>query len=1343
MGLLPLVLLLPALARAEYLPLPGPGPVAPAPALPGGSGRSSGGLVPSHSRGYARDIRQAKQDAASVIGVAPGHVHTDRGASPGQQSIGPLAPSGSQPQGRPRPDAPALTTNFNGISYTQTFPPDPVIAAGPSNLVLATNGSVTIRDKTGALIASTSLETFFSSVSAVGENLVFDPRVLFDMGSARFFLSATGQIDNPRCSLGTCVSHFFLAVSKSSSPTTTGSSDWYLYAFDATLDGSTVTTNWADFPGLGVDGTTVVLTANMFSFRRGVFQRAKIRILNKSVLIVGGAVTWTDFVGMTDPSTGLLSFSLQPALTFGSPGTFFLASASSTVGSCNIVVWGIANPLSSPTLSRLPATAGGTCNDPPAAAQLGGGTPLDTGDNRLLNLVYRNGSLWTAQPIAMNFGSGNVSAARWVQIAVSGWPGAVSFTQDSTFGADAIWYFYPTVMVDASNNLGIILARSSASEYGSAYYTARQGTDPPDTLQPSALLKAGMANQNLKDSSGLNRYGDYLGISLDPNDGSFWMLGEYVVSFHAWGTWVGNFALPVLAVTPSSQDFGIVNVGSAADETFTVQNAGGGTLSGTAATAAPFSIVSGGSFSLGPVAGQPVVVRFSPAAVGTFAGSVNFTSNGGNDSRPVTGTGRIAPLSLHGLVPSVLAPQPAGTAITWMAVTSGGIPPVQYQLWVEDPTGDWTIGQDWAAVSTWTWTPATPGVYRIQVRTRSAGETSYDASLTSPPYTITVASGSAPAALSVAAAAGRLATAPLPPAAEALLAVSPAPSAAVTSLPGGPAAGQSQTPLVPSSSQLTFQQVVPGLDRPVAITHAGDGSGRLFITLQGGKVVIYNGSQVLATPFLDITSLVSCCGEQGLLSVAIHPNYAGKGYLYVNYTNRSGNTVIARYTVSTDPNIADAGSAAILLTIPQPFSNHNGGQLQFGPDGYLYIGMGDGGSAGDPGNRAQNLGELLGKMLRIDVNGGTPYAIPPTNPFRSMLGAQPEIWAYGLRNPWRFSFDRLTGDQFIGDVGQDSREEVDFQPAGSRGGQNYGWRLMEGTICYNPPSGCNDGTLVLPILDYPHLNGDCSITGGYRYRGARFPELYGVYLYGDYCSGHLWGATPNGSGGWTTTQLLDTPYSITTFGEDQAGEIYLAHYAAGSGAIYRIARNPPVAILTLSKAGTGAGRMTSSPGGINCSTTCSAPFDSGTMVTVTATPDTDARFAGWAGGGCSGTGPCTVTMTADAAITATFNLPLSLHGLIPSPPGPQPTGTPITWTAVTSGGIPPAEYQFLVEDPTGAWNVGRDWAAVSTWTWTPPAPGVYRIHVRARSTGAGSYEASLTSPPYTITAASGPAAAAG
>lgn len=348
---------------------------------------------------------------------------------------------------------------------------------------------------------------------------------------------------------------------------------------------------------------------------------------------------------------------------------------------------------------------------------------------------------------------------------------------------------------------------------------------------------------------------------------------------------------------------------------------------------------------------------------------------------------------------------------------------------------------------------------------------------------------------------------------------------------------------------------VPGnLVRPVDIDAPGDGSGRLFFVLQNGKIVIYDGTAVLSTPFLNISSSVSCCGERGLLSLAFHPNYKTNGFFYVFYTAINGDVTIARYKVSaTNPNIANANSKLTLLTVSHSqFSNHNGGELAFGPDGFLYISIGDGGSGGDPDNHAQKLGWLLGKLLRIDVNNGTPYSIPSGNPFTGTAGAKKEIWAFGLRNPWRFSFDRLTGDLYTADVGQDDYEEINFQKNSSPGGENYGWRKMEGKHCFNPATGCNNGTLSLPVLEYNHSAG-CSITGGYVYRGIKIPAIAGMYLYADYCTGFIRGAKKV-NGVWTTTLLLSTSHNVSTFGQDQAGELYIANHDPTTGGVYRIAK---------------------------------------------------------------------------------------------------------------------------------------------------------------------------------------------
>ncbi len=362
---------------------------------------------------------------------------------------------------------------------------------------------------------------------------------------------------------------------------------------------------------------------------------------------------------------------------------------------------------------------------------------------------------------------------------------------------------------------------------------------------------------------------------------------------------------------------------------------------------------------------------------------------------------------------------------------------------------------------------------------------------------------------------------------------------------------------------IRLTQVAGPLTGVTAITNAGD--GRLFITLQRGQIVIWDGTQVLATPFLDVSTLVVCCGEQGLLSTAFHPNYAANGFFFVDYTNVSGDTVIARYSVSGDPNVADPFSAKILLTIDQPFTNHNGGQLQFGPDGMLYIGMGDGGSANDPDCHAQRRDpqagrqDLLGKLLRIDVDpsivNAPYYAIPAGNPFVG-TGGPDEAWAIGLRNPWRFSFDRATDDLFIADVGQGTREEIDFQPAGSGAGANYGWKIMEGTLCTGNTGNCPASTPACfsssftgPILEYGHDGGKCSVTGGYVYRGSAIPDLYGTYLYADYCSGEFFGALPAGGGTFSSESLPLSVDNPTTFGEDSAGELYVG---TGGGFVYRI-----------------------------------------------------------------------------------------------------------------------------------------------------------------------------------------------
>jgi glucose/arabinose dehydrogenase len=349
--------------------------------------------------------------------------------------------------------------------------------------------------------------------------------------------------------------------------------------------------------------------------------------------------------------------------------------------------------------------------------------------------------------------------------------------------------------------------------------------------------------------------------------------------------------------------------------------------------------------------------------------------------------------------------------------------------------------------------------------------------------------------------------------------------------------------------KVELRLVTEGLAMPTGLANANDGSGRLFIIEKRGTIRVLRDGILLDPPFLDITRRVgSSASEQGLLGLAFHPNYASNGFFFVNYTNRQGDTVISRFSVSsTDPNRAEPDSEVIVLVIDQPAPNHNGGNLLFGPDGYLYVGMGDGGGAGDIFGNGQNRQSLLGKMLRINVDE-LPYAIPPDNPFVAVSSTRPEIWALGLRNPWRFSFDRLTGDLYIADVGQNTYEEVNFQPAGSRGGENYGWPIMEGLHCYDRGS-CSVEGLTLPVAEYDHSAG-CSVTGGYVYRGRRFPALNGVYLFSDYCTGTLWGTTQAPDGSWETAVLGQTGINPSSFGEDEAGELYILDLAGG--ALYQI-----------------------------------------------------------------------------------------------------------------------------------------------------------------------------------------------
>ena len=368
------------------------------------------------------------------------------------------------------------------------------------------------------------------------------------------------------------------------------------------------------------------------------------------------------------------------------------------------------------------------------------------------------------------------------------------------------------------------------------------------------------------------------------------------------------------------------------------------------------------------------------------------------------------------------------------------------------------------------------------------------------------------------------------------------------------------TPALPAAraqgAGFELESVASGFNRRLYVTRAGDGSGRLFVVEQGGVIWVLQDGQRLETPFLDVSdrispeALGSGYSERGLLGLAFHPDYAENGVFFINYTDRNGTSVTSRYRVSADdPNRADPASEEQLLLVEQPFANHNGGHLAFGPDGYLYLALGDGGSAGDPQNNAQNLGTLLGTILRLDVDADEGYAIPEDNPFVADENARPEIWAWGLRNPWRFSFDRETGDLYIADVGQNEWEEVNFQPASSPGGENYGWNAYEASQIYSGQQPAADP--VMPIAEYSHSGtGGCSITGGYVYRGEALPALDGVYFYGDWCTGTIWSATAGEGGAWDAQVALESGRRISSFGEDEAGELYVVDY---DGEILRFA----------------------------------------------------------------------------------------------------------------------------------------------------------------------------------------------
>ena len=359
----------------------------------------------------------------------------------------------------------------------------------------------------------------------------------------------------------------------------------------------------------------------------------------------------------------------------------------------------------------------------------------------------------------------------------------------------------------------------------------------------------------------------------------------------------------------------------------------------------------------------------------------------------------------------------------------------------------------------------------------------------------------------------------------------------------------------PGDAHIQLSLRASGLSKPVFVTSARDGTGRMFIVEQTGRIKIYVNGHVLATPFLNLAGKVSTGSEQGLLGLAFHPNFRTNHKLYVNFTDLAGDTVVREYRVSsTNRNVVATSTRRLIIKIGQPYANHNGGMLAFGPDGYLYIGMGDGGSGGDPGNRAQNKASLLGKMLRINVNGTTSthnYRVPSSNPYVGVYGRD-EIWQLGLRNPWRWSFDRSTGDLWIGDVGQNQWEEVDHAVRTSSGagrGVNWGWRVLEGTHCYSPSTGCNTAGKKMPLLEYDHANGRCAVTGGYVYRGSGIPALRGGYVFGDYCSGEIWVVAANASAPASKVLLLDTDLALSSFGESASGELYVTDLG---GRLYRI-----------------------------------------------------------------------------------------------------------------------------------------------------------------------------------------------
>lgn len=351
-----------------------------------------------------------------------------------------------------------------------------------------------------------------------------------------------------------------------------------------------------------------------------------------------------------------------------------------------------------------------------------------------------------------------------------------------------------------------------------------------------------------------------------------------------------------------------------------------------------------------------------------------------------------------------------------------------------------------------------------------------------------------------------------------------------------------------------FEPVAEGFNQPVDLTHANDGTGVLYVVEKPGTVRMIVDSERVEEPFLDITDRVGSSGyEQGLLGIAFPPDYANSRVFYVYYTNHRDYAVLSRFSVA-DNDIADPASERVILQQEQPYPNHNGGQIKFGPDGYLYIALGDGGSGGDPLNAGQRLDTWLGKILRIDVDPNSvpeeePYSIPEDNPFVDDEAALPEIYAYGLRNPWRFSFDTETGDMFIADVGQNAIEEINLLPAGTDEALNFGWNILEGSSCFLE-TGCDTTGHTMPILEYPHADGSCSVTGGAVYYGQNLSDLHGSYIFADFCSGLVWQGVQGDDGNWTMSEPIQSGLAISSFGVDESGELYVVDL--NSGTVFRL-----------------------------------------------------------------------------------------------------------------------------------------------------------------------------------------------